>query len=1097
VRAARRLWHQAPLLLRSSTASSAYPDAAACHADDWRLLGFWLDCHSRALPSGLGWVGLLVERMFADGWAARQALAAETAARRAPRPARAPRRGGPRAEQRAAARAQGKPAAAGGWAGRGARAARRERGARDARRERGGATPIDFFFKRKIQSSLPDRARGMAGTVKVAAGGAKAAAGGAAAPRARGGAAAAAAAAARALLLGWSRADALRAATMFTGLVILLPVVFAPQDWDAYSALGSSCAIYMYGMLCPHFSGEAVIVTALVLVALPLNGAAMSALFGIRAAISSSGAPDAAGAAAVAVLATLAAAAMHVARARFPLLFMPLRVTICLVGLAAFGAFWAPVTAETFIGLWTTLGYVALGIAMGVPVTLFIVPAPAGRAARRALRGVLRELAAEGAAVAELLAELPPPGGGREGRVVGVAAELEGAALPIYARHEALGAVRAKLDTLLKLVSFEIDVYRRPRAFPAAAFKATYAHGTRGEVATFLLLAAAQGGRAPPPAPALVAPLRALAAATAALAAALGDAVADDAPFGAVVAAAAGVEAAAEGAGAALEALEPAPDRAQRWYVEMSLYAALQMWRAAAAAAGAVAATQAGAPAAAASHFGDGALRGALAARPAQGERAAPAELRPLAADLRRAAARLAASAGSAAPAAGAADAVAVAAPAGGRARRALFAAAERTGVRGWMLGLGAQALVDFGVAAAICVVGTADGGPFGFAFWVWIAVSMLSDISIGNCFSRAWQRLAGTFAGIAWCCPTMAVALAPTGESLPISVGGRAAAAAMVAAWMTAVAALQSRWAPRGQYACAMAMFTVPLLVIPILATGGRYTLDESEPWQTLGFRATATVIGVVLDSLVALIVFRVTARDHLRNAAAAALAELAVIAEAVAARLAAPGAPDPAAGAALEAHASAARARLAEVFALRSLAKSEARLGVSRLDPAAVSLLTHRLRDKWVRWLGAAQDREAATDWVPAPELAARVVALGAQEAAALRALRLVILNAAPLSEALRTTAALLRAVAALADDLGAAGGAREGYVLGALFAAAGDMALLIRAAARPLLPAADAALADDAAGAWAWHPLVSGGVAGNGALVPLEAGDEAPAA
>ena len=146
-------------------------------------------------------------------------------------------------------------------------------------------------------------------------------------------------------------------------------------------------------------------------------------------------------------------------------------------------------------------------------------------------------------------------------------------------------------------------------------------------------------------------------------------------------------------------------------------------------------------------------------------------------------------------------------------------------------------------------------------------------------------------------------------------------------------------------------------------------------------------------------------------------------------------------------------------------------------------------------VRWLVAAQKREASADWAPAPEWAARVAALGAQEAAALRALRLVILRAAPLDEALRTTAALHRAAAALADDPGAAGGVEEGEIsLGASLAAAGDMALLIRAAARPLLPAADAARADEALGEWAWEPLVHGGVDGAGALVPLHAhGDE----
>jgi hypothetical protein len=371
----------------------------------------------------------------------------------------------------------------------------------------------------------------------------------------------------------------------------------------------------------------------------------------------------------------------------------------------------------------------------------------------------------------------------------------------------------------------------------------------------------------------------------------------------------------------------------------------------------------------------------------------------------------------------------------------------------------------------------------------------MLADISIGNCASRAWQRLLGTALGIAWCAPTLAIALAPSGESLPISAGGRAAGAVSIAAFMTVCAALQSRVAPRLQYAFAVAIFTCPLLSVSILASSGEYELSNPEPWQLLGYRAIATVIGITLDVTASLLIFRVTTRDHLRNAAAATLAELAGIAEAAAGRLAAPGGREPGAVAALEAHASTARARLAEVFALQGLAAAEARLvgalvGASALEPASVALLTHRFRFVGVRWLVAAQKREAAADWAPAPEWAARVAVLGAQEAAALRALRLVILRAAPLDEALRTTAALHRAAAALADGSGAVGGQEGEIALGASLAAAGDMALMIRAAARPLLSAADAARADETFGEWAWRPLARGGVDGGGALVPFSA-------
>jgi hypothetical protein len=915
-----------------------------------------------------------------------------------------------------------------------------------------------------------------------------------------------AAAAARHLLLGWSRADAAHAAVMLVGVAILLPATLAPPDWSQVAALGSACAVVMYGLACPRTSGEASWFTVQVGASAVAGGALATLVVAVLLAVGAGAPPSAGKAAAAAVLTTALAAALHVARARFRRWDLALRLATVYLGIAAFAPFYRAVTGATFAAAWSLPAYFFLGAAVAVPVTTLIVPVPAGRAARRALRGVLRGLAAEAAEAFELVAALPPPpAGGGEGRFVGIAAALEAAVVPIYRRHAALAAARAALEALLRFADAEVDVYRRPHAFPSAAFRAVCVRAVRAANGTLQLVAAAQGGHAPAAAPALVTPLRALAAAMAALATALGDAIADDAPYKGVVAAAAELEAAGAGLRAALGSTG---DRCQRWYVELALLAAWQLWRAAEAGAAAVAATQLGAPAAAARHFGD-ACALAPAASGVRGARPSAADLRPHVRDLHRASARLAASARFAAPAdadaagAAGAGAVVVVAPRGSRTRRALFAAAERTGVRGWMLGLGAQALVAFGAAAALCVI-SVDGGEspaLAFSYWIWVTVAVLAEVSVGNCVSRAWQRLAGTALGIAWSAPTLALALAASGDALPVSAGGRAAGAASIAAFMAVCAALQSRAGPRSSYAFATAIITCPLLSVGILAASGKYAL-RGEPWRVLGFRAAATVIGVALDVGASLLVFRVTARDHLRGAAAAALAELAAFAEAAAARLAAPGGPDPAAVAALEARAAAVRAALSDIFSLQGLAVAEGRLAGAPLDPAAVRLLTHRLRFKSVRWLIAAQAREvaaatAAGGWAPPPAWAVRIAALGAQEAATLRALRLVLLGVAPLADALRAAAALHRAVVALADGAAAAGGGDEDdAALLAALAAAGDMALLIRAAARPLLPAADAALADEALGEWAWRPLESGGVAGGGALAPLHArgeGDE----
>jgi hypothetical protein len=927
-------------------------------------------------------------------------------------------------------------------------------------------------------------------------------------PRKRGGAVAAA----RLALLGWSRADAVHAAVMLAGVAVLLPATLAPPDWSQVAALGSACAVVMYGLACPRTSGEAWWFTVQVGVSAVAGGALATLVVAVLIAVGAGTPPNAGKAAAAAVLTTVLAAALHVARARFRRWDLALRLATVYLGIGVFAPFYRAITGATFAAAWTLPAYFFLGAAVAVPVTTFVVPVPAGRAARRALRGVLRGLAAEAAEAFELVAALLPPAGGGEGRFVGIAAALEAAVVPIYRRHAALAAARAALEALLRFADAEVDVYRRPRAFPSAAFHAVCVRAVRVANGTLQLVAAAQGGHAPAAAPALVAPLRALAAAMAALAAALGDAIADDAPYKGVVAAAAELEA----AGAALRAaLGSTGDRCQRWYVELALLSAWQLWRAAESGAAAVAATQPGAPAAAARPFGDGSHACVLApaAGGVRGARPSAAELRPHVRDLRRASARLAASARFAAPAdadaagVAGAGAVVVVAPRGSRARRALFAAAERTGVRGWMVGLGAQALVAFGAAAALCVI-SVDGGEspaLAFSYWIWVTVAVLAEVSVGNCVSRAWQRLAGTALGIAWSAPTLALALAASGDALPVSAGGRAVGAASIAAFMTACAALQSRAGPSSSYAFATATITCPLLSVGILAASGKYALSR-EPWRVLGFRAAATVIGVALDVGASLLVFRVTARDHLRGGAAAALAELAAFAEAAAARLAAPGGPDPAAVAALEARAAAVRAALSNIFSLQGLAVAEARLAGAPLDPAAVRLLTHRLRFKSVRWLIAAQAREVAAatapgGWAPTPAWAARVAALGAQEAATLRALRLVLLGVAPLADALRAAAALHHAVVALADGVAAAGGGDEGdAALLAALAAAGDMALLIRAAARPLLPAVDAALADEALGEWAWRPLASGGGAGGGALAPLHAraeeDEEAPA-
>ena len=178
-----------------------------------------------------------------------------------------------------------------------------------------------------------------------------------------------AAAAARRALLGWSRADVLRGATMLAGVAILLPVVLAPPDWGPLATLGSSICVVLYGCLCPHTSGEAVLTSAFLVGVVIVAGALLSLVMSVRYAAGAGAVPDAGRAVAVAVLVTAIAACLHVARARFRAVSAPLQSLTVIFGLGAFTAFWQPVTAVNFEVTWALLAYAYVGVAVGIPVS--------------------------------------------------------------------------------------------------------------------------------------------------------------------------------------------------------------------------------------------------------------------------------------------------------------------------------------------------------------------------------------------------------------------------------------------------------------------------------------------------------------------------------------------------------------------------------------------------------------------------------------------------------------------------------------------------------------------------------------------------------
>jgi hypothetical protein len=931
-----------------------------------------------------------------------------------------------------------------------------------------------------------------------------AAGGGAPAPAAPAPAAPAAAAPAeRRALLGFSRDDARRGGTMLLGVSLMMPLVLAlPLASTAGAVAGNlfSICVIVYGVLCPFTSGEAAVVTVQLCICGALGAVLSEVLVGLVYAVAPApalGAPSPAKAAAMGVAAPLVAAALHLSRARLPKWDAGLRIAQLSVGFTAFFTFWTPLAASDqwayWVLPWLLNAFSVFALVVGFFVTALLVAAPAGARARGALAALLAAGAAQAAGVVELLAALPPAVGAEHAEYASFDAGRLAAVLPRYAAAARVAQLRAGVDWFATCAAMEVDVYRRPHAFPAAAFRAAALPAQSLENGVFAAVNAAQGARAPRLDPALAPPLRALAAAAGGAAAALGAAVARGAPYGAALEAVAALEGAAADVRAAAAAGAPpagaAPAardawRRQRWYCEVALRSAQKLGVVAERLPPVLAATQAAAAAAAAdAFFGGGGRVAAWALAP---DPAAAADHAGRVAELER---RVGAAAGAGAGAGAGLDEVR---PRGGRARLALFAAAERTGLRTWMWRAAAQLLLAFGAAGALCVApgaagfAPADGEPAApampYGWWVWVTVTMLAELTLANTLSRAWQRLGGTLFGVGAAAVVLGAAYGAAGSRLPLDGLGVAVGGAVLALWMGLCALVGNRAAPFAPYGFKLATFTPAILTLDILAVSGKqYVGDPDGVWLVFGWRVAAVAIGVALEILVSLLVLPVTAREHLRDRCAATLAALAGFAEAAAAGLAAPGASDAAARGALVSRALAVRADLAAVAPLDASAKGELlpALGVPRLDPVRAKQLLHRLRARGACWELAAEARDAAEAWAPPPAAAARFAAVGAAEAAALRGLRLVLVGMAPLADALGAAARLERAALALAGALQeeGGGGGEGGVMLGAALDACEDVRYLFRVAARVLLPEADARAADEALAGDDWRPAAGG--------------------
>lgn len=407
-----------------------------------------------------------------------------------------------------------------------------------------------------------------------------------------------------------------------------------------------------------------------------------------------------------------------------------------------------------------------------------------------------------------------------------------------------------------------------------------------------------------------------------------------------------------------------------------------------------------------------------------------------------------------------------------------LFQAAEVLHLRKHHFALLLQGAVAFSVSCLLVTIPAigVDLLP-NHGHWIITNVVFLTEVSAGSCIDRSWQRALGTFIAVGWTAIAYGVASLAGANSTYRTVGETAILCIFIVVGMTWMALVQSRMAPKAFY-----MWLVVMLNTPLLGISGSENISN---YKTLGYGALAIILAVALATLPQLLLFPVTTKVWLNVHAVIGLKQVSRVAESSCKQLAF--VQDAITREAWEEQNMQLRFTLGRMRDLQLLSGIEffPFLFGERLKAGEIQQFMNRLRFHTVRWHVAILGQEELMrhgKWQPPGQdgvWAQYFVHMGAQEAAALRALRLVLREMATMEEAIGTVCALQDLVIDFAKAVGVDVAKAQGYseacllpehkspaVLCGLNAAfSGVLALrrLYRVTARMLLSQEDVVLVD----------------------------------
>lgn len=917
----------------------------------------------------------------------------------------------------------------------------------------------------------------------------------------------------KSIVRGWRRQDFQRAGVMAcSSILIVVATLSFPTD-NARVLSSQVFAFIGLGLLFPYTSGQAMYYCVHVSILSFIVGGTLC--IGTVLAMGPTAPPSTKKAAIAASIATAEATVLQHIRAKYPKWDLMGRMSQIWIVLSPFTAYRLSdvysSAGDVLAVCYSQPGYFAVGATISLLVITFLLPSLSGQDVRRAMRLLLSKMQKQEEAILDELSKPLNPSSGQlqqavdtetgkveeDSQIIGIAEGIRDRMVEMYDFDQSIGENIGAIGEMMKLVQLEIDVYHKPHLFPVKEYSEVFGALVRSEHLLMVMCDILQAGRVPLRCVALlIAPLKKVVSATQEVSSLFGEMLSTRLLFDGKDTVENGVEILHAplhnltqeciNLNSALQHVSQHPtaygvdELTEDFNVARMLIQALIL---------------------AIKQFQvvHGTLAGKQNAQELQtlGSNLWPSAWAQQFASIMNEevleAPEIGDGEGSHLDALWLHDhkIVGVEPSNKWRANVFLFKLAELLDLRRHNIKIIMQAAVAFSAACVLVSIPAINNGLLqGHGIWIIINVVTLSEATTGTCMDRSWQRFAGTLLAVFWSTVTFGLV------SIIIEAGGgdgqeRSGAwvsGIMVSLWMTGCAMVQSRMAPKAFYMWAVSELSVPVLV---LADPGKFN-----DWDALGCRILALLIGLVLVTSTQLFLFPVTAKAWLTVHAVDGLKSISTLIETSTQEIAVTRVSH--ARPIWEAQAAGMRQTLSRIRDLQRVASLELfKVPFSEsVKPHEIRQFTNRLRFKAVRWVNAVLTQEILLQhdaWHPPLSNKDNTLwersflCIGAQEAAALRALRLVLRGMATMESAIGTVHALEELVIKVAAALGVDVTKAEGYTeacllplngspavlcgLNAAFSGVLAMRRLYRVTARMLLSRQDMALADKELGDPLW--------------------------